>query len=273
MRVKINTIFSAIAALVTLFFSIVAFMFASYDPILLYEGLGGIISTVFIIIGMWLFNQDSNKTIVLYILIAIFNLFYMQIDGGVDGIIIAILLITSIIIVYFERGKSKIITKSNTNTFNNNQQNTNQKPTPIKKDKKLWIIPIVFILIMIPIGITISDINDYQTFVDNNNLNVSGTSIEYIGNNAYEINSYVVPLRNYNYLEMQVIFYDAQGLAIPTQNTLIWNMNDPIINQGIKVSGFETLNSTQTPVKAEVYFFDQPLSNDISQAVYHFTYT
>lgn len=267
MRIRVNTIVSAIAALLTTYIIFYTFSFISYDQILIYNGFIAILSTVFIVISIWLFDQDPIKSIVLDILIACCTAYALG-----YGKITAILLIIAAIASYIERDKAKINIESNITNFSNEQQPNTQVNTSTQiKDKRLWIIPIAFIIIMgILFAVTDSAYDQQykeQQYAQYYGVEVSNASLPYAGDSSYLFRSVVTPLKSYNYLRMQVILYDGYGNAIG-ENSCVWNMNHPLVNEQIRVTGYVDVLPGTTPVKAEVYFYESSESVNSTPVAY-----
>ena len=108
-------------------------------------------------------------------------------------------------------------------------------------------------------------------FFDSNNdkIKVDNLKISDEGYGMYDITCDLVAKKNIDYLEMVVVFYDDSG-AILEKNPLAWNMNSVPKDQTIKVSGSAFVNSG-TPAKAEIFFFDDVLKDDLKDAIYNET--
>lgn len=99
-------------------------------------------------------------------------------------------------------------------------------------------------------------------------LNVSDIKIVSEGYSMYKVNCEVTPKKEYDYLQMGVIFYDSSD-AVIGKSSLAWNVDHPTKNQLMKVSGTAmTDDYSTTPVRAEVYFVDSALDTSIEHAVY-----
>ena len=98
-------------------------------------------------------------------------------------------------------------------------------------------------------------------------LSVSDVAISSQGYGMYQLTGTIVPDKDYNYLEAQVIFYDSSG-AVIDKNSLVWNMNDVHKNQTIKMTGSCHVSGNNAPAKAKLLIFDGSFSNDESKAIF-----
>jgi hypothetical protein len=99
-------------------------------------------------------------------------------------------------------------------------------------------------------------------------LNVSNISVTSQGYGMYNVNTKVVPNKDFSYLEMAVIFYDSDGAVVGT-SPLVWNVNDAKQGQTYKVQGTATANTGTSPKKASVFFFDSVFrGGDTSSAIW-----
>ncbi|WP_304125820.1 hypothetical protein [Methanosphaera cuniculi] len=106
---------------------------------------------------------------------------------------------------------------------------------------------------------------------NNERINVTDLNIKSQGYSMYEVTCNLVPKENFTYLEMQVNFYDSDN-AVIGKDSMVWNINNPVEGETIKVSGTAmTDSSSTTPARAEVYFYDEPLSDTPENALYHET--
>ena len=127
-------------------------------------------------------------------------------------------------------------------------------------------------LIFISLIILIISISAVSAGLFNNNnskIQVDNLKVTDDGYDMYKITCDLKANEEIDYLEMQVVFYDDSG-AILEKTPLAWNMNSVPEGQTIKVDGLSVVSSG-TPAKAEVYFFDDVLSNDLSDAIYNET--
>ena len=99
-------------------------------------------------------------------------------------------------------------------------------------------------------------------------LNVSDITIESEGYSMYKVSCEVTPKKDFDYLEMQVIFYDSSD-AVVGKSAIVWNVNKPEKDQLMKVSGTAmTDDADARPARAEVYFVDSALDNSKDDAIY-----
>ena len=148
------------------------------------------------------------------------------------------------------------------------EKETSEGKTSFWKDwstrKKAGLI----ILVICVIGIILVAAIGLGTPDKNTQMKVSDLSISSKGYGGYDVSCTIVPDKDYNYLEMVVIFYDKDG-AVIDKSPLVWNMNGITKDQTIKVSGSAYVSGSNTPVKADVLIFDKAFSNDdASKAVY-----
>ena len=99
-------------------------------------------------------------------------------------------------------------------------------------------------------------------------LNVSEIKIVSEGYSMYKVNCELTPKKNFDYLEMGVIFYDSNN-AIIGKSPMAWNMNDVVKDQVIKVSGTAMTDDTSAkPARAEVYFIDSAFGKSSEDAIF-----
>ena len=121
-------------------------------------------------------------------------------------------------------------------------------------------------------------LNKYATYevIDNalkTNPKITDLSIQSEGYGAYSVSGTLTPDKDYDYLEMVVVFYDDSG-AVIDKSPLVWNMNDIQKDQIVKINGNAYVNGDSTPSKAEVYILDSAFGgNDLSDAIYNQTIT
>ena len=115
---------------------------------------------------------------------------------------------------------------------------------------------------------TVNTSNQNNSNNISNNLEVSDISIVSEGYSMYTVSCDLTPKIDYDYLEMQVIFYDSNN-AVIGKSPLVWNINNPTKDQLIKVSGTATTSSSSTtPARAEIYIFDSAFSSNPENAIY-----
>lgn len=123
------------------------------------------------------------------------------------------------------------------------------------------------LIIGLIVGLGAPDKNTEKT-----TIRVDDLSINSAGYGMYDVSCTLIPDKDYSYLEAVVIYYDGSG-AIIEKNPLVWNMNDVKKNQTIKVSGHGYVTGSNTPVKADVLFFDSAFSGNSDKAIYNQTVT
>lgn len=122
-------------------------------------------------------------------------------------------------------------------------------------DKKILLGLLVIFTVMIGLSSVNAGLFDFASST-NNDINVSNIEIVNQGYSMYDVNCEVTPKKDFNYLEMYVIFYDSNN-AVVDKSVMVWNINNPTKDQVIKVSGkaFMTNNNVE-PTRAEVYITD-----------------
>ncbi|WP_405314750.1 hypothetical protein [Methanobrevibacter sp.] len=105
---------------------------------------------------------------------------------------------------------------------------------------------------------------------DSGKLTVDDLKIDDKGYGMYDVTCNLKADKEFNYLEMVVVFYDDSG-AIIEKSPLVWNMNDVPKDQTIKVTGSAFINGDNTPAKAEVFIFDDSLESDLDKAIFNQT--
>ena len=143
--------------------------------------------------------------------------------------------------------------------------NVSEKST---SSKKIGIIVgvVLAIVVLAVIAMALSGPSTPDSTITVNNLKATTD-----GYGLYEITGTLIPDKDYDYLEMVVVFYDSSG-AIIEKNPLAWNMNGITEGQSIKINGIASVPTSETPAKAEVYFFDSVFSgDDLDSAIYQET--
>ncbi len=105
---------------------------------------------------------------------------------------------------------------------------------------------------------------------DNDKLKVEDLKISDEGYGSYDVTCKLESPKEYDYLEMIVVFYDDSG-SIIEKSPLVWNMLDVPKDQSIKVSGNAYIAGDDSPAKADVFFVDDSLNTDLNKAVYNET--
>ena len=133
--------------------------------------------------------------------------------------------------------------------------------------KKAISIIAVCCIGLIIIGLVLGTFSSDKNTSPDSTIKVTDLAISSTGYGGYQVTCNLVPDKDYSYLEVQVIFYDANG-AIIDKSPLVWNMNDVNVNQTIKVTGNAYVSGDNAPTKAKVLFFDSALSTEESDAIY-----
>jgi hypothetical protein len=99
-------------------------------------------------------------------------------------------------------------------------------------------------------------------------LNVTNLKVVSEGYGMYKIKATITPDKDYDYLEMVLIWYDASG-AVLNKDPLAWNINNAKAGQTIKATGNGMLTGDESPAKVDVLIFDSVFSDgDESSAIY-----
>ncbi len=102
------------------------------------------------------------------------------------------------------------------------------------------------------------------------NIKVESLEVVSEDNGIYSIKGKIIPLTNFDYLEIVLKWYDAEGSLIQT-DPLAWNINNVKANQPIKFST-HTLIDAGKPAKVELMIFKSPFSGgDESSYIYKTT--
>ncbi|MBX7076211.1 MAG: zinc ribbon domain-containing protein [Methanobacteriaceae archaeon] len=153
--------------------------------------------------------------------------------------------------------------KKSTNNAKNSDEGLISKFKAFSTAKKAIII----ILLIVIVIILLAAIGSMGTTTTEPTLSVTNLAITSEGYGAYDISGDLVASQDYDYLEMVVVYYDANG-AVLGQDPLVWNMNNVKAGQTVKMSGYGYVSSG-TPTRAEVYIFDSAFSgDDLSSAIY-----
>jgi hypothetical protein len=126
------------------------------------------------------------------------------------------------------------------------------------------------LMLLLTVVMCLSSVNAglFDLNTNSNDIEVSNLKIESEGYSMYDVNCDLTPKKDFTYLEMYVIFYNADG-AVLEKNNLVWNTNNPAKDQLIKVSGSAFVrNNNEKPVRAEVYFTDSALESNPENALY-----
>lgn len=131
--------------------------------------------------------------------------------------------------------------------------------------KYLLVLLTVFTVLM---GISSVSAGFFDFVSEDSDLNVSDIEIVSKGYSMYDVNCEITPKKDFDYLEMFVIFYDSDD-AVIEKSVLVWNTNQPAKDQLIKVSGNAYIsNSNAKPVRAEVYISDSAFDTEPENAIF-----
>lgn len=114
------------------------------------------------------------------------------------------------------------------------------------------------LLIIFTVAFSISSVSAglFDSNTENQDINVTDIEIKDQGYSTYDVNCKITPKKDFNYLEMYVIFYDKDN-AVIEKSPLVWNTNEPAKDQLIKVSGSAYIqNQNERPARAEVFITD-----------------
>lgn len=128
------------------------------------------------------------------------------------------------------------------------------------------VITLILISMILALGTSCLSAADPQP--QNNDILVENLSIESEGYSMYTVSADIVPKKDFNYLEMEVVFYDSDN-AVIGKSPFAWNMNEPVKDQLIKASGTAMTDSdSTTPARAEIFIYDSSIEDDPSQAIF-----
>lgn len=105
---------------------------------------------------------------------------------------------------------------------------------------------------------------------DSDKLTVDDLEISDEGYGMYDVTCKLKADKDFDYLEMVVVFYDDSG-AIIEKSPLVWNMNNVPKDQTVKVSGSAFITGDDSPAKADVYIFDNVFEDDLDNAIFNQT--
>ncbi len=269
--------YNYVLAIVALIFTLISVLFAFFVSIFADEiavlATSALLSGILGLLGIWLFDKDYKIAAVQYIVSGVCVLISISMFGIIGFVFYLIAGILAIV----EKDKSKqmntqstITTAPNVHYFGDSNQNqeSQQQATTVPSDKRLWSVPIITFIVIFAILLIAYPNGGSFNFGETETLDVSNVSITSDGYSMYTVSCDVVPKQAYDYLEMEVIFYDSNNAQIG-KNTLVWNVNNPTENQQIKVSGTAmTNNQNSVPKTAEIIFYDDVLNSDPTDAIY-----
>lgn len=264
---KINYVFGILGFVFGVFGSYVAYVFSIFSSSLMTNGTIALVSGIIGLLGLLVFNKDYRIAGLLYILGGVGVL----IGVSLAGVLGFIFYIVAGVLAFVEKDKAETNVNNNFNPNTNNthyygdNQDNHPAPMPKQYDEKLWLIPIIAVIIIALVAVGgSSDLFNFNT----ETIEVSNISISSEGYSMYTVSCDIVPKQQYDYLEMQVVFYDSNN-AVIGKSPLVWNVNNPAENQVIKASGTAmTDNENTRPARAEIYFYDSALQSDPSEAIY-----
>lgn len=115
--------------------------------------------------------------------------------------------------------------------------------------KKLIILGTLLIIICILIGAILGIITQNPEKIEINDLNLQQDEF-----GIYNLQGHITPLKDLDYLEARIIFYDAQNTILSTGYA--WNMNN--LKKGEKISLNNGMGATcnENPDHAVIGFYD-----------------
>lgn len=134
-------------------------------------------------------------------------------------------------------------------------------------NKKILLGVLLIFTMMIGLSSVNAGLFDFGS-ENSGDLNVSDIEIVYQGYSTYEVNCEITPKKDFDYLEMYVIFYDSDN-AVLDKSVMVWNINNPVKDQLIKVSANAYLtNQNAKPTRAEVYITDSVADTTPENAIF-----
>lgn len=240
---KYDIILATLAFICGIIGTFLAFGLSFTDGVLLYNALIALVSSLFGISGIWIYKKDPNISIVTYIIAAIGVLIGLS-SVGIPACVLFILV--------------AIVTFTKRNEAINDNNNT-------PKDKRLWLIPICFIIILI--GFTALGVNaisesqnSQNSILYTENYTITPVPGSQFYGNYYEYNIMfdLISYYNIDYLEMHALFYDSNGTLLG-QDISVWNTTDLRAYQPIHVKSQATQREIdRTPAYIDLYFYDTP---------------
>ena len=135
-----------------------------------------------------------------------------------------------------------------------------------------FVIVLAVFLIMGIVGISGCTDSNSNNGTSDSSLKVSNLEVVSEGYGMYDVKTTIVPDKDYDYLEMVLIWYDSSG-AIIEKNSLVWNINNVKSGQTLKVTGNGYITGDEVPAKVDVLIFDTVFSDgDESNAIYKETF-
>lgn len=132
------------------------------------------------------------------------------------------------------------------------------------------IVPIILLVVLTVAASGCTSTSDTGTS-SGGDLKVEGFEIIPEGYGFYSIKGKITPSRDFDYLEIVLKWYDAEGNVIQ-RDPLAWNINNAKAGQPIKFSTYSYID-TGTPAKVDLMIFEDPFSGgeDESSAIYKTT--
>lgn len=134
--------------------------------------------------------------------------------------------------------------------------------------RKSYILILSLILAILSVSVVSAGFFGFGD--DGDKLTVEDLKINNEGYGMYKVTCNLEAAKEFDYLEMVVVFYDDSG-AIIDKSPLVWNMNSVPKDQPIKVSGSAYVSGNDIPSKAVVYIFDDVLADDLDDAIFNQT--
>jgi len=133
--------------------------------------------------------------------------------------------------------------------------------------KKIIIPLLLLVLAVAASGCTSTSNTGNST---ESNIKVENLKLIPEGYGVYTIKGKITPLKDFDYLEIVLKWYDAEGNIIQT-DPLAWNINNARADQPIKFSTHSYIDAG-TPAKVDLMVFEHPFSGgDESSAIYKTT--
>ncbi len=96
----------------------------------------------------------------------------------------------------------------------------------------------------------------YYSFINENEEQISVNDVEivYQGDQEYAVNCNITPLIHFNYLQIDVEFYDSDDTLLE-QSSEVWNLNSPDADKPIDVQGSTHVNAQDPPDYTVIYVY------------------
>ncbi|HIH62239.1 MAG TPA: hypothetical protein HA298_06150 [Methanobacteriales archaeon] len=131
------------------------------------------------------------------------------------------------------------------------------------------IAPLLLVMLAVAVcGCTSTSDTDLNA--ENSDLKVENLEVIPEGYGYYSIKGQITPSRDFDYLEIVLRWYDAEGSVIQ-EDPLAWNINNVKSGQSVKFSTYSYIDAG-TPAKVDLMIFEDPFSSgDESSAIYKTT--